>query len=58
MELSKNTSTSKSKKFLINIVLILIIFIVAIIMLDKVDFPAPSKEIKKIIPNEKIKIIK
>ena len=58
MQFSKNTSEGKSKSFLIKLVLILVIIIGAIIMLDKIDFPSPNKEIEKIIPNEKLKIIK
>ena len=58
MQLSKNTSTSKSRGLLIKIVLILAIVISAIIMLGKIDFPSPNKEIEKIIPNAKIKTVK
>ena len=58
MQLSKNTSTSKSRGLLIKIVLILAIVISAIIMLGKIDFPSPNKEIKKTILNEKLKIVK
>ena len=58
MQFSKNTSTHKSKSFIIKIILILIITIIAVIMLGKIDFPSPNKEIKKTIPNEKIKIVK
>jgi|TARA_B110000046_G_scaffold179503_1_gene208829 hypothetical protein len=58
MQLSKNTSTGKSKSFLIKIALILVILIGAITMLNKIDFPSPNKEIKKNIPNAKLKIIK
>ena len=58
MQLSKNTSIGRSKGFLIKIILILIIIIGSVIMLGKIDFPSPNKEIKKIIPNEKLKIIK
>ena len=58
MQFSKNTSTGKSKGFLIKTTLVLIIIISAIIMLGKIDFPSPNKEIEKIIPNEKFKIIK
>ena len=58
MQLSKNTSTSKSRGLLIKIVLILAIVISAIIMLGKIDFPSPNKEIEKIIPNAKLKIVK
>jgi len=58
MQFSKNTSTGKSKGFLIKTTLVLIIIISAIIMLGKIDFPSPNKEIEKIIPNEKLKIVK
>ena len=58
MQFSKNTSTSRSRGILIKMVLILVIVVGAIIMLGKIDFPSPNKEIEKIIPNEKIKIVK
>ena len=57
MQLSKYTSTGTRKNFLINMILISIIIIVVVI-LGKIDFPSPNKEIQKIIPNEKLKIIK
>ena len=58
MQFSQNTSTRKSKSFLIKIVLVLIVIISAVILLGKIDFPSPNKEIEKIIPNEKLKIVK
>ena len=58
MHLSKNTSTSISKGFLIKVVLTLLIIVISVVMLGKVDFPFPNKEIKKMIPNEKLKIVK
>ena len=58
MQFSKNTSIGTSKGFLIKITLILIIIIGAVVLLGKVDFPSPNKEIEKIIPNEKLKIVK
>ena len=58
MEFSKNTSTSLGKYFIIKVSLILVIIIGAIIMLGKIDFPSPNKEIEKIISNEKLKIVK
>jgi len=58
MQFSKNTSTGTSKKFIIKIILFLIVIIGAVILLNKIDFPSPNKEIEKIIPNEKLKIIK
>ena len=58
MQFSKNTSSGSSKSLLIKIVLVLIIFVVATVLLGKIEFPSPNKDIKKIIPNEKLKIIK
>ena len=58
MQFSKNTSTGVSKRFLIKMVLVLFVFIVAVILLGKIDFPSPNKEIEKFIPNEKLKIVK
>jgi hypothetical protein len=61
MQLSKNTSISnrgKNLNVLIKVILFLAIIIAAIILLSKIDFPSPNKEIKKIIPNEKLKIVK
>ena len=58
MQFSKNTSTSKSKGFLIKMVLISIIVIGVVVILGKIDFPSPNKEIEKIISNEKLKIVK
>tara|TARA_B110001452_G_scaffold15853_1_gene12915 strand:+ start:30 stop:206 length:177 start_codon:yes stop_codon:yes gene_type:complete len=58
MQISKNTSTSVSKGFLVKLILVLIIIIGTVILLGKVDFPSPNKEIEKIIPNEKLKIVK
>ena len=58
MEFSKNTSSGSSKSLLIKIALILIIFIGVIVLLSKIEFPSPNKDIEKIIPNEKLKIVK
>ena len=58
MQFSKNTSSGKSKFFLIKIILILITLIVGVLLLGKIDFPSPNKEIEKTIPNEKLKIVK
>ena len=58
MEFSKNTSTSRSKSLLIKVTLFLVVIVSAVILLDKIDFPSPNKEIEKIISNEKLKIVK
>jgi hypothetical protein len=58
MQFSKNTSTGIRKGFLIKVTLILAIVVGAVLMLNKIDFPSPNKEIEKNIPNEKLKIVK
>ena len=58
MQFSKNTSNGTSKSFLIKVTLVLGIIIGAVILLGKIDFPSPNKEIEKIILNEKLKIVK
>ena len=58
MQFSKNTSSGSGKSLLIKIALVLIIFIGAIVLLRKIEFPYPNKKIEKIIPNEKFKIVK
>jgi hypothetical protein len=58
MQFTKNTSIGTVKGILIKMVLVLIIIIGGVILLNKIDFPSPSKEIEKIISNEKHKIVK
>ena len=58
MLFSKNTSTGTTKRFLIKMTVFLIIIIGVVILLGKIDFPSPNKEIEKIISNEKLKIVK
>ena len=58
MQFSKNTSSGSSKSLLIKIALVLIILIGATVLLEKIEFPSPNKDIEKIIPNEKLKIVK
>ena len=58
MQFSKNTSSGSSKSLLIKIALVIIIFIGVTVLLGKIEFPSPNKDIEKIIPNEKFKIVK
>ena len=55
----KKTSSSNSIVILsIKLAFALIVIIGVVFLLNKIDFPAPKKEIEKIIPNENFKIIK
>jgi|TARA_B100001093_G_C26637300_1_gene931553 hypothetical protein len=59
MQFTRKTSYSKNLVTLvIKLILVLILFIGITLVLSKVDFPAPNKEIEKIIPNENFKIVK
>ena len=61
MQFTKNTSTGKLTaigKFLIKVTLVLIVLFIGVILVSKIDFPAPNKKIEKIIPNENFKTIK
>ena len=54
MQFNKNTSSGKK-----NFIGITIKFILGLIFfINTIDFPAPNKEIEKIIPNENFKIVK
>ena len=60
MQFNKNTSSGKIN---INVLIIksiigLVVIIGLVFFINKVDFPAPKKEIEKIIPNENFKIVK
>ena len=59
MQFTRNTSSSKSAlRLIIKLGLVMVLFLGAIFLLSKIDFPAPKKEIEKIIPNENFKIVK
>ena len=55
----KKTSSSRNiLGLIIKLALVFCAFILIVFLLNKVDFPAPKKEIEKIIPNENFKIVK
>ena len=59
MQFIKKTSSSRSIiGIMTKLALILVIIFLAIFLLNKIDFPAPKKDIEKIIPNENFKIVK
>ena len=59
MQFTRKTSYSKRfTSLIIKLGLVLVLFISAMIILSKIDFPAPKKEIEKVIPNENFKIVK
>ena len=60
MDINKNTSSGKTNitGIVIKLILGLVLILGIIFFLNKIDFPAPKKEIKKIIPNETFKVVK
>ena len=61
MHFYKKTSIGKSNnyiKLIIKIFLVFLLFFAWLIMLDQINFPAPNKNIEKILPNETFKVIK
>ena len=61
MQFEKKTrvgSMSAIIKLLIKIILICLVFLIAVIFIDRIDFPSPTKKIEKVIPNENFKIVK
>ncbi|KRO56894.1 MAG: hypothetical protein ABS01_00375 [Pelagibacteraceae bacterium BACL5 MAG-120705-bin12] len=60
MQFTKNTSSDKSNlvSLIVKIGLILAVLVTIVFFINKIDFPAPKKEIDKIIPNENFKIVK
>ena len=61
MQFTKNTSKGKLShivKLLIKVFLVVFLLFLGVILVDRIDFPAPNKKIEKIIPNENFKTIK
>ena len=60
MQFNKNTSSGRTNitATIIKSMIGLIVILGLIFFINKVDFPAPKKEIDKTIPNENFKIVK
>ena len=60
MQFSKNTSSGRTntKGIILKSIIGLVFVIIIVFFINTIDFPAPKKEIEKIIPNENFKIIK
>ena len=59
MQITRKTSSSKRAiSLIIKLGLVVVLFLGAIFLLSKIDFPVPKKEIEKIVPNENFKIVK
>ena len=60
MQFNKNTSLGKNNiiGLVVKSILGLMVILGLVFFLNTIDFPAPKKEIEKIIPNENFKIVK
>ena len=54
----KTSSSINILSLIIKIALALIIILGIVFLLNKIDFPAPKKEIEKVISNENFKVVK
>ena len=54
----KTSSRAKIIRLILKLTLVFIAILGIIFLLNKIEFPAPTKEIEKIIPNENFKIVK
>ena len=60
MQFNKNTSSGKTNiiGLIIKSIIGLVVILGVVFLINRIDFPTPKKEIEKIIPNEKFKIVK
>jgi len=61
MQFKRNSSTSKAGAFIkisVRLIFVFVIIFLVVFLLDRIEFPFPNKNIEKIIPNEKLKIVK
>ena len=60
MQFNKNTSSGKTNiiGLIVKSIIGLVVILGLVFLINKIDFPAPKKEIEKIISNENFKIVK
>ena len=61
MQFTKNTGKGKPfgiGNMLIKIIVVIFVVFLGIIMINKIDLPAPSKKIEKVLSNENFKKVK
>ena len=61
MQFTKKTSSGKLTaigKFVTKVILVVFVLFLGVILISKIDFPAPNKKIEKIISKENFKTIK
>ena len=61
MQFKKKTRAGSTRdiiKLFIKIILICLVLLIAVILIDRIDFPSPIKKIEKVISNENFEIVK
>ena len=61
MQFEKKTRIGNPKGIfgiMIKIILLIFILVLSIVLIDRINFPSPTKKIEKVIPNENFKIVK
>ncbi len=56
--IKKTSSGTNFLRLIIKLLLALVVILGVVFLLNKIDFPAPNKNIEKTIPNENFKIVK
>jgi len=56
--IKKTSSRIKILSLILKLAIALVVIVGIVFLLNKIDFPAPKKDIEKIIPNENFKIVK
>ena len=56
--IKKTSSRINILGLILKLVIALVVIVGIVFLLNKIDFPAPKKDIEKIIPNENFKIVK
>ena len=56
--IKKTSSRTNILGLMVKLALVLVVVLAIVFLLNKIDFPAPKKEIEKIISNENFKIVK
>tara|TARA_B100001175_G_C18997090_1_gene397162 strand:- start:353 stop:532 length:180 start_codon:yes stop_codon:yes gene_type:complete len=56
--IKKTSSRTNILSLIVKLALALVVILAIVLLLNKIEFPAPKKEIEKIISNENFKIVK
>ena len=61
MQFERNTragSLNVITKLAIKFILLIVVVLIAVVLIDRIDFPSPNKIYEIVVPNENFKIVK